>query len=88
MSDEQWAGAGTLRSCGFPGTVLLPVMRLMIQRSELWRWRDNFRLLSDGRPGGCGELVPAYGADFGVRCGVGGALGCGRLALSSVCFLG
>ena len=28
---------------------VLPVMRQMIQRSELRRWRDNLRLLSDGK---------------------------------------
>ena len=35
--------------CDFEVCSVLPVMRQMIQRSELRRWRDNLRLLSDGK---------------------------------------
>ena len=39
------SAVGDLEVCS-----VLPVMRLMIQRSELWRWRENhLRLLSDGK---------------------------------------
>jgi hypothetical protein len=57
MSDEERCLVFWRRcTCDFEVCGVLPVMRLIIQRSELRRWRDNFRLLSDGKRRRC-EVV-------------------------------
>ena len=63
--------------CDFEVCSVLPVMRRMIQRSELRRWRNNLRLLSDGKRSRwevvleCGRTVVSCVARVAFRMAAG-----------------
>ena len=73
--------------CDFEVCSVLPVMRQMIQRSELRRWRNNIRLLSDGKRSRW-EVVLEYGRTV-VSCVARAAFRMATgISQSAVSFLG